>query len=157
MAQPAIKPVKLRCDALENPLGIDSAHPRLSWQIESAAPGAKQYAYEVVVTSGRSPVWTSGRVDSAAESVDYAGPALESGHRYSWTVRVWSKAGAPVTSVEAAWFEMGLLSASEWKAQWIAWHDEEDVADRAAGVKWIWYPGDKLEPNRSSRDIFATC
>lgn len=154
MAQPAIKPVKLRCDAIENPLGIDSAHPRLSWQIESAASGARQYAYEVVVTSGRSPVWTSGRVESAAESVDYAGPALESGRRYSWTVRVSSKAGAPVTSAEAAWFEMGLLSPSEWKAQWIAWHDEEDAADRASGVKWIWYPGDKLEPNHKLTRYF---
>ncbi len=43
---------------------------------------------------------------------------------------------------EPGWFETALLSGSGWKAQWIAWRDTDDAADRAAGAKWIWFPGD---------------
>jgi alpha-L-rhamnosidase len=154
MAQPVARPVKLRCDALQNPLGIDAARPSLSWRIESPAHDAKQSAFEVIVKSGGANVWTSGKIESPAESVDYGGPPLESGRRYSWKVRVWNQAGHPATSTEPAWWEMGLLTPSDWKAQWIAWLDEEDPADRAAGVKGIWYPGGKFEPNRKLTRYF---
>jgi alpha-L-rhamnosidase len=142
LAQSGIRPVKLRCEALENPLGIDSPQPHLSWQVEG---DSMQSAYEVLVSSkpnGPADVWTSGKTNSAAEAVDYAGPALQAGRRYFWTVRIWSNGGTPSSS--SAWWEMGLLSPSDWKAQWIAWHDQEAIADRGAGVRWIWYPGDTL-------------
>lgn len=157
LAQSGIKPVRLRCDALVNPLGIDSAHPELSWQIDSALTDSKQSAYEVLVSkraAGAGDFWSSGKIQSQAEAVEYAGPALESGRRYYWTVRVWGKAGGPVTAAEPAWFEMALLSTPEWKAEWIAWRDDEDRANRSAGVKWIWYPGDKLEGKRKLKRYF---
>lgn len=156
LGQPAIKPVKLRCEALENPLGIDSAHPRLSWQLESTARGAAQAAYQVRVSSradGVADIWDSGRVESAAEEAAYSGPALESGRRYFWTVRVWGKDGTAATA-QPVWWEMTLLSASDWKARWISWRDEEDLANRAAGVKWIWFPGDKVAPKQKLTRYF---
>src|SRR5260370_21218129 len=35
IAQTTLNPAKLRCEALDNPLGIDSLRPRLSWQEEA--------------------------------------------------------------------------------------------------------------------------
>ena len=114
-----------------------------------------QSAYEVVVSSkpnGAADIWTSGKTNSSAEAVDYAGPALQPGHRYFWTVRIWGNDATPASS--SGWWEMGLLSTSDWKAQWIAWHDTEAIADRNAGVKWIWYPGDTLVPKQNLKRYF---
>ena len=141
-------PVHLRCEYLENPLGIDAAAPHLSWQSDSAERNWRQVAYEVLVANndeslraGKADVWDSGRVESA-ESVEvaYRGPALESRHRYFWKVRVWEAAGQVSESAGAAWWEMGLLHASDWKAKWIGRKNPEDEADRH-GIRWIWVPG----------------
>ena len=151
IAQTSLQPVKLRCEALDNPLGIDSLRPRLSWQVESRARDAKQSAFQVLVSTrpdaSKPDIWDSGRVESQAEGIDYAGPSLETARRYYWTVRVWAKSGGPVVA-KPAWWEMGLLAPSDWKAQWIAWHDQEDLDDRASRVKWMWLPGEKLEAGK---------
>jgi alpha-L-rhamnosidase len=157
IAQTGVQPAKLRCEALENPLGIDALRPRLSWQMESRARDARQAAFEVLVSTrldiSKPDVWDSGRIDSQAEGIDYAGPALDSARRYYWTVRIWPRSGGPVVA-KPAWWEMGLLSPSDWKAQWIAWHDQEDLDDRAAGVKWMWLPGEKLEAGKKLTRYF---
>ena len=44
-------PVHLRCEYLENPLGIDKASPRLSWQSDNVERDWKQSAYEILVAS----------------------------------------------------------------------------------------------------------
>ena len=142
------KPVHLRCEYLENPLGIDVASPRLSWQSDSTERNWKQAAYEVVVTGSdeslradRADIWDSGKVDSA-ESVGivYQGPALTSRKRYYWKVRVWNSGGQVSESTEGAWWEMGLLHPTDWKAKWIRWRNPEDDADRK-GIRWIWVVG----------------
>src|SRR5271168_967952 len=65
------KPVKLECESLITPLGMDAARPRLSWKMQDARPGARQTAYEIQVGStvemlagGKGDVWDSGRVES---------------------------------------------------------------------------------------------
>jgi len=142
------KPVHLRCEYLENPLGIDAASPRLSWQSDSTERNWKQAAYQVVVASseeslraGKTDIWDSGKVDSA-ESVGivYHGPKLESRKRYAWKVRVWDAAGEVSESTETAWWEMGLLQATDWKAKWIRWKNPENDPDRS-GIRWIWVEG----------------
>jgi alpha-L-rhamnosidase len=141
-------PVHLRCEYLENPLGIDTVVPHLSWQSDSTERNWRQAAYEVLVASndeslraGKADIWDSGKVDSA-ESVGivYHGPALESRKRYSWRVRVWDAAGQVSQSAEGAWWEMGLLHAPDWKGKWIRWKNPEDDADRE-GIRWIWVSG----------------
>jgi hypothetical protein len=42
-------PVKLQCEYLTNPLGIDAVHPRLMWQMSDLSQGVCQTAYQVVV------------------------------------------------------------------------------------------------------------
>jgi alpha-L-rhamnosidase len=142
------KPVHLRCEYRENPLGIDAQAPHLSWQSDNTERNWKQEAYEVFVASssdrlltGHADVWDSGKAKSD-ESVEitYKGPALESRARYYWRVRVWDANGRVSDSAEEAWWETGLLQPADWKASWIRWINLEDDADRAA-IRWIWASG----------------
>ncbi|HZU27826.1 MAG TPA: family 78 glycoside hydrolase catalytic domain [Bryobacteraceae bacterium] len=132
------KPVHLRCNYRENPLGIDDPTPRFSWQSNNTERNWRQAAYQITVTdSSSAPVWDSGRRESP-ESVGivYGGPKPQPGHRYYWTVRVWDSAGAEAASEEKAWWEAGLLERSGWTAKWIAWKNPEEAADEA-GIRWI--------------------
>jgi alpha-L-rhamnosidase len=119
----AVKVAKLHTEYRENPLGLDAAKPRLSWQIESSRRGVTQSAYQVRVTrrpAGGETVWDSGRVASDQSiHVPYGGPALRSGQRYHWQVRVWDEAGKATDWSAPAWWEMGLLQPSDWKVSWI--------------------------------------
>ncbi len=144
----AATPVHLRCEYMQNPLGIDASAPHLSWQSDNAERNWKQAAYEVLVASsserlqaGQADVWDSGKTESD-ESVEiaYKGPALESRKRYYWKVHVWDTAGQVSDSVEEAWWEMGLLQVTDWKAKWITWQNPEDEADRK-DIRWIWVEG----------------
>lgn len=141
-------PVRLRCESLQNPLGFDSAKPRLSWQSDNTERNWRQSAYQILVASspeslksGHADIWDSGKI-SSRESVGiaYGGPQLESRKRYYWTVRVWDAAGKAATAAEAAWWETGLLHKQDWKARWITWTNPEAAADRE-GIRWIWVAG----------------
>jgi alpha-L-rhamnosidase len=141
-------PVRLRCEYLTNPLGIDIPKPNLSWRSDSTERNWRQAAYEILVasspdglTSGKPDVWDSGKQSSAESvSVPYSGPLLESRRRYFWAVRVWDTSGHASQSSESAWWEMGLLSKSDWTAKWIRWRNPEQSADES-GIKWIWVRG----------------
>src|SRR5580700_6360795 len=103
-------PVRLQCEYLDNPLGIDSAVPRLSWQNDSRERNWRQSAYELLVSSspgGKPDVWDSGK-QASSDSLDipYRGPKLESRKRYYWTVRVWDSHGKMTAAAAPAWWEM---------------------------------------------------
>jgi alpha-L-rhamnosidase len=131
LCQPAIS--HLQTENLINPLSVDSKAPRFSWQIQSTERNELQTAYEILVSShpdGKFPVWNSGKIASAASiQVDYGGPALQSGKRYYWQVRIWDNKGRISPWSEHAWWQMGLLRPDDWKAKWIQPGD----ATRAAG------------------------
>ena len=140
-------PLHLRCEYLENPLGIDQASPHLSWQSDNTERDWKQSAYEILVASsaellpaGKADIWDSGKTTSA-ESVGivYHGAALESRERYYWKVRVWDAGGQESESVEAAWWEMGLLHTTDWKAKWITLKGSDD--EERHSIRWIWLAG----------------
>ncbi len=116
----------LICEYRENPLGIDVVAPRFGWQLRSARPGARQTAYRILAAAGpdlltpeQADLWDSGRVESdASVQVVYAGARLTSRRRVYWQVTVWDETGESATSAPA-WFEMGLLKRSDWKAKWV--------------------------------------
>ncbi len=111
----------LICEYRTNPLGIDVVLPRLGWQMESDAVGAKQTAYQVRAGSsaGQADLWDSGKVVSdQSVHVVYAGKPLASRQRVYWYVTVWDESGSAATS-EVAWFELGLLARSDWHGDWI--------------------------------------
>ena len=154
-------PVHLRCEQLENPLGIDSAQPRLSWQSDNTERDWRQAAYQILVASssarlrGKPDVWDSGRQQLAASNgIVYAGPKLESRRRYYWMVRVWDTRGRVAQSSQSAWWEMGLLAKTDWTAKWISRRDPEQDTDLAA-TRWIWVAGqDAFSVPAKSRGLF---
>ncbi|MCL4864166.1 MAG: family 78 glycoside hydrolase catalytic domain, partial [Caldilineaceae bacterium] len=116
----------LLCEYRTNPLGIDVTAPRLSWRLQSDRAGARQTAYRVRAASdpallqeGPADLWDSGKVESdQSVHVAYGGPRLESRQRVYWQATVWDETGQASQS-EVAWFEIGLLKRSDWKAKWI--------------------------------------
>ena len=106
-----------------NPLGIDLLNPRFSWQLSSDKRNILQTAYEikvVVLPGTKKLLWNSGKVLSGQSvQVSYTGPALKSGQKYSWQVRIWTNDGTTSSWSQPAFWQMGLLSPSDWKAKWI--------------------------------------
>ena len=123
-----MKVAQLRCEYLKNPLGIDVAHPRLSWVLESNVRGQKQTAYRIIVASGeenlnknKGDLWDTGKVKSdRSNQVVYEGKNLHSSQRCYWKVCVWDKDGAKSDFSTPALWTMGLLKDDDWKASWIA-------------------------------------
>lgn len=134
-------PHSLRCEYLTNPLGIDVVHPRFSWLPGFEGRAEDQTAYQILVASSpselnsnRASEWDSGRVASPDfAQIAYAGKPLESGRTYYWRVRSWDSAGDASPYSKAAAFEMGLLSRSDWKGQWIGGGNELRKEVRLAG------------------------
>ncbi|MFX0065595.1 MAG: family 78 glycoside hydrolase catalytic domain [Candidatus Hermodarchaeota archaeon] len=124
--------MKLRCEYLENPLGIDEKHPRLSWKLKADHRGAKQTAYQIQCAStpnfdlSSSLIWDTGKITSDQSThVEYKGRELKSRERIYWRVKVWNELNEASEWSEVAWWEMGLLDIKEWKAKWI--DPEEDI------------------------------
>jgi alpha-L-rhamnosidase len=118
----------LRCEYFTNPLGIDTAAPRLSWQLQSGERGQKQTAYRVLVassaeslTNGVGDLWDSGRVASEQSSqVRYAGKPLATRQTVFWKVQAWDKDGQAGAWSPVARWELGLPEANDWSdAKWI--------------------------------------
>jgi alpha-L-rhamnosidase len=130
--QPAgspLRPTNLRCEYLVEPLAVDVAKPRLSWELEAADPsarGLRQSAYRVVVLSS-SPeqenggiLWDSGKIASDRTcQVEYGGPKLTPGSHVAWNVRVFDQDGKEARSAQAAW-RTGRPMPEAWEpARWI--------------------------------------
>jgi alpha-L-rhamnosidase len=153
----------LLCENMPDPLGIDALQPLLSWQMSTPRQGAKQTGYEILVASdeqllkrGKSDVWDSGKIDSDASiGIPYRGPALHSGERYYWQVRIWDETGKSSEPSSINWWEMGLLSPADWKASWIANDSASDRADRDSGLKWIWTAGEPRKGEHQFRLNFS--
>ncbi|MFW9995621.1 MAG: family 78 glycoside hydrolase catalytic domain, partial [Candidatus Odinarchaeota archaeon] len=116
----------LRCEYLDNPLGIDVEKPRLSWKLKSNHRGARQQAYQIQCASSRNfdtegtIIWDSGQtVSDQSIHVEYGGRKLESRERVYWRVKIWDDRDEESEWSEIAWWEMGLLDSGDWKARWI--------------------------------------
>jgi alpha-L-rhamnosidase len=142
---PAIAaPIHLRTDHLTNPIGIDTPKPTFAWQSDATTPNWTQSAYQILIATAEAnlaqpDIWDSHRIASSDSiNIPYAGPALKPQTRYFWQVRVWDNKNQPATSTPA-FFETGLLTPSDWQAQWIRRTDP--AADRElAAVRWLWLP-----------------
>lgn len=124
-AQVSVK--SLLCENQTNPLGLDITAPRLTWVLESTKRNTQQLAYEVRVGTQATTLdksntlqWSSGKITSEQSVyIPYAGKPLESGKKYYWQVRVWDNLGNASAWSSVAFWQMGMLKSSDWKAQWI--------------------------------------
>jgi alpha-L-rhamnosidase len=147
--------VKTKVEYMENPIGIDATQPRLSWMMQAGSRGAVQTAYQVVASSTQMmlhndivDLWDSGKVNSSESlNVPYRGAKpLNSGQRIWWKVRVWDGNGQMSEWSDAAYWTMGLLQESDWKAEWIGRTKQE-------GVEWLppAYLRKEMQVNKSIR------
>lgn len=138
----------LRCEYLENPLGLDERAPRLSWRLVSDARGLRQSAYRVRVAAsaealaaGGADLWDSGRIESGqSQQIVYGGAPLHSRLACHWCVEVWDEKGERVVSAPAFW-TMGLLSPDDWSARWITLDPLAIARDPAALSPTLVEPG----------------
>ena len=122
-AQTSTEVKRLRTEYLHNPTGIDVRTPRFSWELNSTTRGAKQSAFEIIVSTDRTGAnvfWKSGKIksDKSINNI-YAGSPLAPSTRYYWQVKVWDNNKVMNTSTEPAFFETGLLDSGWGEAKWI--------------------------------------
>jgi alpha-L-rhamnosidase len=137
----ALHPRRLRCERLENPLGIDVRVPALSWRIApetatvaegDALRGLRQTGYRILVASSpdllaadQGDLWDSRMVESERSTfIEYAGRPLASRERCHWKVMAWIAGGELAEPAATAWsapavWSMGLLEPGDWSAEWI--------------------------------------
>ena len=85
----------LRTEQMVNPLGLDTATPRMSWMLESDQNNVMQTAYHLLVASslelleeGKADLWDSGKVTSdASQWITYNGLPLKPNQRVWWKVK----------------------------------------------------------------------
>jgi alpha-L-rhamnosidase len=148
----------LRCEYLKEPLGLDVASPRLSWNLQAVHAderGQRQTGYQILVASSedglrrdQADLWDSGTVN-ANESVNiaYAGRQLNSGEECYWKVRVKDELGYWSGWSRPAHWTMGLLQLSDWRAQWIG-------SPEAQGKLPAGKPVDNTQPDPWFRKTF---
>ncbi|QDV81620.1 Bacterial alpha-L-rhamnosidase [Stieleria magnilauensis] len=125
----------LRCEYVENPVGIDITKPRLSWQVTSKRRGQSQSAFRVIVSTTPEnlagdigDLWDSGKVVSDQTLfVEYAGQPLESRQQCYWKVHVWGNDESTATTSQVASWSMALLDDSDWSAQYISFRDDSPI------------------------------
>ena len=119
VVKPDVSVGNLRVENLDQPLGIDTAEPRFSWQITSDKKDVRQTAYQIVVCDDQGEVWNTGKVESDQQLwIPYAGKKLTSGTFCTWKVKVWTTAGESAWSSDEC-FSIGLLDEGKWRGYWI--------------------------------------
>lgn len=122
----AQKADNLRCEYLNNPLGVDSKSPRFSWIINDDSYGAVQVSYQLIVgdnledvSDNRGNYWNTGRIYSNKMLDRYKGIPLKPYTKYYWRVNTWDKSGK-MSSSSIASFETGMMESKNWQGYWIS-------------------------------------
>lgn len=125
--------MKVYCEYLENPVGIDLKHPRFSWEGESGGNGRGQKSYHIYVAKKKKDlkekanlVWDSGEVLSAQNvNVPYAGDRLETAETYYYQVEAMDEPDGIRHSGEGS-FTTGIMEEQPWRASWLGgpWMEE---------------------------------
>jgi alpha-L-rhamnosidase len=122
-----------------DPIGFHDSSPVFSWKLPVSENVKSQTAYRIVATESNDEsaanLWDSGKVNTDQSVwVPYGGPKLESRQKVFWRIKFWDDQGRESKWSKQASFELGLLSNSQWKAQWIE-VDRTQVVDNVAILK----------------------
>ncbi|MGF1583685.1 MAG: family 78 glycoside hydrolase catalytic domain [Bacteroidales bacterium] len=125
----------LKTEYYTDPVGIDVLSPRLSWLLVSDNRNIHQAAWQVQVAGKKESftagnlIWDTGKVSSnISVHNSYSGPALESGQRYFWRVRVWDNNENVSPWSDISFWETGLLNPDDWESEWIEPDFDEDIS-----------------------------
>ncbi|ADY53644.1 alpha-L-rhamnosidase [Pseudopedobacter saltans DSM 12145] len=146
----SIKPVQLRCEYLENPLGLDLEKPRLSWVLQPVRDteyGQMQTAYRIIVASSvdlleksQGDVWDTKWVTSdQMQLIDYSGKALVSDRTYFWKVKVKDEKGRESAWSDLAFWSTGLFDQKDWSAKWIGSDELYDKSSSTNNISDPWF------------------
>ena len=134
----ALQVNKLTIEGRDTLLGSDILKPRLSWKINSSERDVLQKAYHVLVASTPGnlkkdigDIWDSKLTETDNSlNVQFDGKRLTSYQTCYWKVKVVNNKGEEAWS-EPAYWTMGLLESSDWKAKWIGLDgfNENDAPD----------------------------
>jgi len=148
----------LSCEHLYQPLGIDNPDPRLSWVLEDSSRGALQTAYQLIigtdsaaVAAGKGDSWTTAKVMSAANLVNYNGKALQPFTKYYWRVQLWVQGGKKISPSAISSFETGMMDMRSWQGAWIS--DSKGIAEKPA--PYFRHTFNVKKPVRSARAYIA--
>ncbi|WP_163581455.1 alpha-L-rhamnosidase [Gracilibacillus saliphilus] len=123
----------LRCEYLDNPLGLDVKQPRISWKLSSTTRATKQIAYQAQVSLNQQfsqLLWDSEKVVSdQSVHIRLNKLEVEAFTTYFYRVRVWDNFGNISNWSEIAFWETGMLGSDNWRADWIASPQTEDLED----------------------------
>lgn len=149
IAQTSIQPQNLRCEYLDNPIGMDELSPRLNWTHKasnSAAYGQKQTAYRILVASAmqllnqdKGDEWDSGWVNSdQMQQIEYQGKVLRSDRYYYWKIAVKDEKGRVSAWSKPAFWVTGLLQQKDWTAKWIGTNQIFDPLQKDCNISDPW-------------------
>ena len=120
---------QLQIEHLRETLGVGSALPRLSWQVDANFPNWQQSAYEIECLSANGqPRGRTGKIASAQSILnEWPFTPLASREQVSLRVRVWGVDGSESGWSEPASVEVALLHADDWSACFISPDWDEDT------------------------------
>lgn len=120
-----LRATSLNCEYHENPLGVYTDRPRLSWKIEADIPHVRQERYRIEsagsaeeLLAGTGLLLQTGWVESSENfGIRYPGKAPAPQQRIYWRVQVADQNGHESGFSEPAYFERPI---EEWSASWIS-------------------------------------
>ena len=138
-----IRPGRLTCEYLTDPLGIDVRVPRLGWELitDGATPfDCRQSAYRIRVApsekellSGENLLWDSDWIESSlCSQIEYAGIPLQPDRKYYWNVQLRDNNGAESLPCHSAHWTTGLWEPVQWSAKWIGGAEVFTFAENGA-------------------------
>ncbi len=154
----------LKTEYHTNPIGITQQNPRFFWKLKSGEQNTMQTGYHI--QASLSPdfektdhiVWDSDFVNSEESiHIPYQGDELQSGKRYYWRVRVKDNHNNTSGWSETAYWEMGLLNDSDWKAQWIEvpWEESKKMSPPAPMLRHNFTLRDEVASARAYASCFG--
>ena len=118
-------------EGFENPLGFYDASPTFSWKLPNNVK--YQTAYAIVAASSpellpdKPDIWQSKKTSSENSIFNpYEGQNLGSRQKIYWQIMYWDEHDQPSNWSETAYFELGLLRNSDWKAKWTSLDTAKD-------------------------------
>ena len=159
-----LTPHDLRCEYLQNPLGIENPTPALSWKLFSKKHNQIQTAYQVLVSFSKDnleqnigDLWDTGKVNSDKNVfISYAGQKISSGERAFYKVRVWDRKDGPSQWSEIHYWEMGLVNSSDWEASWIGQGEDQNPDSFETGPAPYFRKEFTLKENIKSARVYVS-